>query len=155
MNLVRPYVIPALKQIYPNIPIEEAFGYETVLKRRNLNLPKTHHHDGFCIANNLSAQPTDTTYTLKKIHRHNRQTHRANPIKGGIRKRNQCPHEMFGFHRFDKVLVKGREAFIWGLRSRGCFVYKTIDEQKIAECSYKHTKHLENPRGFLITVKTY
>lgn len=155
MNLVRPYVIPAIKQAHPDIEVEETFGCETALKRRELNLSKSHVHDGFCIANNLKATLADATYLLKKIRRHNRQIHKANPLKGGIRKRNQCPHEVFGFHRFDKVKIKGQTAFITGLRLRGYFMFKSIKGQKVAECSYKQAQHLENPKGFLVEVSTF
>lgn len=153
MNLVRPYVLPSIKSAYLHMELQETYGYETAMKRRALGLEKAHEVDAFCIAGNLDAEMGPNFYRMRKVRRHNRQTHKVAPIKGGVRKRNQCPHEVFGFHRFDKVRVKGKEAFIWGLRSTGHFVYKTIEGQKVAECTYKRARHLESPKGLLVQLQ--
>ena len=154
MNLVRPYVLPAVHSQHPHLKLEETYGYETAIKRRSLGIHKSHESDAFCIANNLQAALGPNTYQMRKVRRHNRQIHKASPIKGGVRKRNQCPHEIFGFHRFDKVCIKGQEAFIWGLRSSGYFTFKDLNGQKIAECTYKRAKYLESPKSILVTLTT-
>lgn len=150
MNLVRPYVLPAIKSAYAHMELQETYGYETAMKRRALGLEKAHEVDAFCIAGNLDAEMGANFYRMRKIRRHNRQLHRVTPIKGGVRRRSQCPHKAHGFHRFDKVRIKGQEAFVWGLRKSGIFLYKTIDGEKVAECSYKRAKHLESPKGMLV-----
>ena len=97
MNLVRPHVLPAIRARHPYLELEETFGYETALKRRRLGLPKSHEADAFCVAGNLGAELGPNRYLMRKVRRHNRQIHKANPSKGGVRRRNQCPHEVFGF----------------------------------------------------------
>lgn len=72
-------------------------------------------------------------------------------LKGGVRKRQQAPYEVKGFRLFDKVRYGGREAFIFGRRSSGCFDIRLLTREKIsAGVSYKKLVLLEKRKTFLI-----
>ena len=87
-------------------------------------------------------------YAVKKIRRHNRQIHKANILKGGVKKLNQAPFEVCGFRLFDKVLYDGKECFVFGRRSSGYFDLRLLDGTKIhASASYKKLQILERPQG--------
>jgi N6-L-threonylcarbamoyladenine synthase len=64
--------------------------------------------------------------------------------KGGYRKLNQAPKEMFGFKHFDKVLLDNKEGFVFGRRKSGSFDIRTLDSTKLsAGISYKKLTLLE------------
>ena len=59
---------------------------------------------------------------------------------------------MQGFQRFDKVLYRGKECFIWGLRTSGYFQLKQIDGRKVHESAKaSELVLLEHSSGYLIT----
>ena len=52
---------------------------------------------------------------------------------------------------FDKVKYNGKECFIWGRRTSGYFVVKTIDGKVVHNsASYKKLKLLERSNNYLI-----
>ena len=58
----------------------------------------------------------------------NREYYRANLLKGGRRKANTVVGEVYGFRRYDVVLVDGKEeCWIDGLRSSGYFKLRYFD----------------------------
>jgi len=67
------------------------------------------------------------TYLQRFVRRHNRQIHKANTAKGGMRKRNQSVPIIKGFRLFDHVFYKGQECFIFGKRTSGYFDLRTLD----------------------------
>ena len=48
-------------------------------------------------------------------------------LKGGIRKLNQAPYEVYGFRLYDKVLCNGEAGFIFGRRTSGYFDVRRLD----------------------------
>jgi len=63
------------------------------------------------------AKPADNTYFIKQVRRNNRQLHKTNTLKGGVRKSNKAPYLVKGYRLFDKVLFDNRECFIFGRRA--------------------------------------
>lgn len=83
MGIMRWAFYNRLKELYSDVKM--TFGYITKNTRINNNLPKSHHVDAYCIANNMSAKRLEKHYYVKKVRRHNRQIHKANILKGGKR----------------------------------------------------------------------
>lgn len=138
-----------LKELYPGM-VFMTFGYITKNIRIENNLPKTHYVDARCITGNATAKPLGYYFYQKKVRNHNRQIHKNTILKGGYRKNNQAPKEVFGFQLFDKVKIKGEEAFIFGRRSSGSFDVRRLDGTKIsAGISYKKLKLLEKRKTIL------
>lgn len=70
--------------------------------------------------------------------------------KGGTRKRNQSPFELFGYRLFDKVKCKGEVGFIFGRRSSGYFDIRTLEGIKIsAGISYKKLELITKRKTYL------
>jgi N6-L-threonylcarbamoyladenine synthase len=68
-----------------------------------------------------------------------------------LRKKNQAPYEVKGFRLFDKVICKGKEAFIFGRRTSGSFDVRRLDGTRIsAGINYKKLRLLE-PRTTYLT----
>ena len=89
-------------------------------------------------------------FFFKKVRCHNRQIHKCKFLKGGIRKRNQAPYEIYGFRLFDKVKFKGQVAFIFSRRSTGRMDIRLLNGTKInASVGYKNLKLLETRKNFL------
>lgn len=63
--------------------------------------------------------------------RNNRQTHKANTLKGSIRKRNQAPYTVKGFRLFDRVRFCGSICFVTGRRMSGYLALRTLDGTKV------------------------
>ncbi|MBR5914560.1 MAG: hypothetical protein IKZ58_09390 [Selenomonadaceae bacterium] len=80
-------------------------------------MPKKHYVDAYCIAGNVHAERLKYFWYLKQVRKHNRQIHKLTINKGGTRKRNQSPFEIFGYRLFDKVKCKGEVGFIFGRRA--------------------------------------
>lgn len=138
-----------------SIPVKETCGYITKLLRETHSIQKSHVNDARCIARVPNAQPSDTLYRIRIVRNHNRQLHKANFIKGGIRKRNQAPYEVFGFRLWDKVLFNGQECFITGRRVSGYFVLKDFDGKKVhASASHKALTIVESATSYLIEKRT-
>lgn len=70
--------------------------------------------------------------------------------KGGTRKRNQAPFEVFGFRLFDKVKCNGEIGFIFGRRASGSFDIRKLDGTKIsAGISYKKLTLISKRRSLI------
>ena len=148
MGIMRWALLDKLREIYPNV--RNTYGYITKNNRIRLGLPKEHYIDAYCIAGNLEAERLPYYWYQKQVRKHNRQIHKTNFIKGGIRKRNQTPYVVFGFRLFDKVICKGETGFIFGRRSSGSFYVKRLDGEKIsAGISYKKLKLIGKRNTYL------
>lgn len=149
MGVMRWAFYNKLKEIYPDVKL--TYGYITKNIRIKYNLPKMHCVDAKCISGRPDAKPLDYYYYQKKVRCHNRQIHKVNILKGGIKKKNQAPYLVHGYRLFDKVLYEGRECFIFGRRSTGYFDLRLLSGEKIhASASYKKLQLLE-PRKSLLT----
>ena len=52
---------------------------------------------------------------------------------------------------FDKVLYQGRECFVWGRRTSGSFLLRTIDGAKVKDgVGYRNLTLLERSTNYLI-----
>lgn len=136
-----------------NIDISLTYGYITKNTRIRNGLDKTHTVDARCISGNPTVTPTNTTYIQKKIRCHNRQIHKANILKGGVKKANQAPHIVKGFRLYDKVKLNGQECFISGRRNTGYFALRTINNAVVNNnASYKNLDFCEATHGYITAV---
>ena len=148
MGIMRWTLLDKLREIYPDV--QNTYGYLTKNNRIRLELPKEHYVDAYCIAGNLEAKRLPYYWYYKQVRKHNRQIHKTNFIKGGIRKRNQTPYAVFGFRLFDKVICKGKTGFIFGRRTSGSFLVKSLCGEKISvSISYKKLKLIGKRQTYL------
>ena len=148
MGIMRWSLYNKLKELYPNV--ELTYGYLTKHKRIEKGLSKEHYNDAYCIAGNLKAEPLNTVVYQKKVRCHNRQIHKSNFLKGGIKKLNQAPYIVKDFRLFDKVKYQNTECFIFGRRTSGYFDLRKLDGTKIhPSASYKKLELLEARNNYL------
>ena len=148
MGIMRWSLYNKLKELYPNV--ELTYGYLTKHKRIEKGLSKEHYNDAYCIAGNLKAEPLNTVVYQKKVRCHNRQIHKANILKGGIKKLNQAPYIVKDFRLFDKVKYQNTECFIFGRRTSGYFDLRKLDGTKVGlSISYKKLELLQVRNNYL------
>lgn len=148
MGIMRWTFYNKLKEFYSNVSL--TYGYVTKNTRIRNNLPKEHRVDALCITGNPNIKRLDNWYYIKQTRKHNRQIHKANILKGGVKKLNQAPYLVKDFRLFDKVLFEGQECFIFGRRSTGYFDLRTLDGTKIhASASVKKLELLEQRKSLL------
>lgn len=149
MGIMRWAFYDKLKSIYPSVSM--TYGYITKNTRIAHGLPKEHYIDARCISGHPDAVANGAVYYQRKTRCHNRQIHKVNTIRGGIRKRNQAAFIVKGFRLFDKVRYKGQECFICGRRTSGYFDIRHLDGTRLnASVSYRHLTLLEKSKHFLI-----
>jgi N6-L-threonylcarbamoyladenine synthase len=124
MGIMRNYLLKELKATYQNV--KNTFGYITKNTRIQNNLLKSHRIDAFCIAGNIKAARLPYHFLQRQMRKHNRQIHKTNPSKKGIRKLNQAPYIVQGFRLFDKVLYNNIKCFVFGRRKSGYFDLRTL-----------------------------
>ena len=146
MNIIRWKLVNLLNCNY-------TYGYVTKYNRIKLGLEKSHRNDAFAIAGGDEQERSEVVYISKQVRRQNRSLYKANLLKNGRKKRNTIK-EVKGYRRFDKVLYKKRECFIFGLRSSGYFDLRDIKGNKIgASVNSKNLMFLECARGVIQEVK--
>ena len=79
-------------------------------------------------------------YKVRLVRRHNRQIHKQKVLKGGAKKPNQSPFEVFGFRLFDRVMFEGNYYFIFGRRKSGSFNIRDINGGNQRNVTYKKLK---------------
>ena len=120
------------------VVVRFTYGYKTAMARREHGIEKSHASDAYCIAGNFCAARNEyNVYLHKFVRRHNRCLHKSTILKGGIRKANQCPHEIFGFRLNDRVCYNGKDWFVHSRRTRGSFVLTDLGMTDKAEVSYR------------------
>lgn len=148
MGIMRWALLDKLKEIYPSV--KNTYGYITKSNRIRLGLPKEHYIDAFCIARNFNAERLPYFWYQKQVRKHNRQIHKMQFSKGGVRKRNQTPYAVFGFRLFDKVRCKGQTCFIYGRRLTGSFALKKLDGTPVSGgITYKKLRLIAKRKTFL------
>lgn len=149
MGIMRWAFYNKLKETYLNVNM--TYGYITKNIRIQNNLPKTHYIDARCISGNPQAKPLGYYFYQKKVRCHNRQIHKSNILKGGIKKRNQAPYIVKGYRLFDKVKYNNKEYFIFGRRANGFFDIRNLQGEKVnkGSISYKKLKLLETRKKYL------
>ena len=149
MGIMRWAFFNKLKEIYP-FDVKNTYGYITKNTRIRAGLPKKHYVDAFCIADNMQAERLHYYHYQKQVRKHNRQIHKLTINKGGTRKRNQSPFELFGYRLFDKVKCKGEVGFIFGRRASGSFDIRKLDGTKISDgISYKKLVLISKRKTYL------
>ena len=150
MGIMRWSFYNRLIKLYPAVSL--TYGYITKNTRIIHNLPKEHRIDALCISGNPLATRLDYFYFSKKVRCHNRQIHKANLLKGGIKKLNQAQFEVKGFQLFDKVQYQGKLYFVFGRRTSGFFDIRTLDGAKVnkGSVSCKTLKLVERRKTILI-----
>jgi len=95
----------------------------------------------------LTKKKLSVQFFIKQVRRCNRKLFR------GQRSHIKNTGERFikGFQRFDKVIFKGIECFIFGRRTSGYFDLRKIDGAKVhSSVNYKQISLLERAKPFLI-----
>ncbi|HZK61159.1 MAG TPA: hypothetical protein VFC41_03730, partial [Anaerovoracaceae bacterium] len=106
--------------------------------------------DAFCIAGNIKAKRVNHVYMQKFVRHSNRCLHKANLLKGGVRKSNKSPSLVKGYRLFDKVLYENKECFIFGRRATGYFDLRLLDGTKVhASANHKKLKLLNTAKTLL------
>ena len=130
MGIMRWAFYNRLKDLYGDI-VHMTYGYITKHTRISHNLPKEHYIDARCISENPDAIPNGEVFYQRKVRCHNRQIHKFNIGKGGIRKRNQADYKIKGFRLFDKVSANNKDWYIHGRRTKGAFVLKNLSGETL------------------------
>jgi N6-L-threonylcarbamoyladenine synthase len=140
MGIMRKSVFTGLKELFGDtIPCYETYGYITKNTRANACLPKEHVIDARCISDNSEVVSDGHYWIIRKLRANNRQLHKASILKGGIRKNNQAPREVYGYRLMDSVEYAGRACFVNARRQSGYFALSDISGKVLAgSVSYKH-----------------
>ena len=152
MNIMRWSLYNEIKEIYEPLGIEVrfTFGYKTKYERIRNGLSKDHYIDARVISGNPKAEPLDRVVIKKKVRRHNRKIYKDKILKGGIKKRNQCSYEIYGYHRYDLVRYENRLCYINSLRERGSFLIKDLCDTKWKkEVGYKKLERVQCRGGYI------
>lgn len=152
MNIMRWELYRRAKTLWQEVSL--TYGSITKHTRIHAGLEKSHRIDARCISGHPTARPAEHWFSIRQTRKHNRQVMKARMLKGGRHKRNQAPYLVHGFRLFDKVLLDGRQCFIFGRRSSGSFDVRRIDGTKVhAGISFRKLRFLETGRRFLITLE--
>ena len=82
---------------------------------------------------------------------HNRQLHKASILKGGIRKNNQAPKEVFGFRLMDTVKYDGQVCYVNSRRTSGYFSLVDINGKILTNSvSYKKLHRINHNNNYII-----
>jgi hypothetical protein len=144
MGIMKWKLYEELKSRYPNVSM--TFGYITKYNRIKYGIEKSHTSDAFVISKNFNAKRIEYQYLKRLVRRHNRQIHKMKILKGGKKKNNQAPFEVFGFRLFDKVLYNNEICFIYGRRKSGCFDIRDFDGKNSKNVTYKKLKLIRGKR---------
>ena len=152
MGIMRWNFYDNLKKKYESsgVPVSLTYGYITKHTRIQYNLPKEHYIDARCISGNPTADSNGEYFYQKKVRCHNRQIHKMKILKGGKKKNNQAPFEVFGFRLFDKVLYNNEINFIYGRRKSGNFNIRDFNGENPKDVSYKKLKLIRGKRHPII-----
>lgn len=144
MGIMKWKLYDELKSKYDNVSM--TFGYITKYNRIKYGIEKSHTSDAFVISRNFNAKRIEYQYLKRLVRRHNRQIHKMKILKGGKKKNNQAPFEVFGFRLFDKVLYNNEINFIYGRRKSGCFDIRDFDGKNSKNVTYKKLKLIRGKR---------
>ena len=148
MGIMKWRLYDELKSRYSNVSM--TFGYITKYNRIKYRIEKSHTSDAFVISKNFNAKRIEYQYLKRLVRRHNRQIHKMKILKGGKKKNNQAPFEVFGFRLFDKVLYNNEINFIYGRRKSGNFNIRDFNGENPKDVSYKKLKLIRGKRHPII-----
>lgn len=144
MGIMKWKLYEELKSRYDNVSM--TFGYITKYNRIKYGIEKSHTSDAFVISRNFNAKRIERQYLKRLVRRHNRQIYKMKILKGGKKKNNQAPFEVFRFRLFDKVLYNNEICFIYGRRKSGCFDIRDFDGKNSKNVTYKKLKLIRGKR---------
>ena len=149
MGIMRKTLLNRLRTIYSNV--QETYGYITKNTRISNNLPKEHYIDARCISGNPQVKPLDYYLYQKCVRRQNRQIHKNNLLKNGVKKSNQLSGNVFGFELFDSVIYQHKKYFVFGKRKTGYLDIRDLFGNKVnnGSISYKKLKKVCNNKTIL------
>lgn len=147
MGIMKWKLYEKCKNMFPNVSM--TFGYITKHNRIKYNIQKSHITDALVISKNFNAIQLPYYYKIKLVRRHNRQIHKMKIMKGGKKKMNQSPFEVFGFRLFDRVVFKNDIYFVYGRRESGSFNIRNINGESKRNASYKKL-NLSRLKRFMI-----
>lgn len=145
MGIMKWRLYNELKSLYPDVKM--TFGYITKYNRIKYDIEKSHTSDAFIISKNFNAERLGFSYNIRLTRRHNRQIHKMKILKGGVKKSNQCPFELFGFRLFDRIKFNNQYYLIYGRRKSGQFNIRDFDGKNTKEVSYKKIKLCRGKRN--------
>lgn len=148
MGIMKWRLYDELKSRYSNVSM--TFGYITKYNRIKYGIEKSHTSDAFVISKNFNAKRIEYQYLKRLVRRHNRQIHKMKILKGGKKKNNQAPFEVFGFRLFDKVLYNNEINFIYERRKSGNFNIRDFNGENPKDVSYKKLKLIRGKRHPII-----
>lgn len=148
MGIMKWKLYEELKSRYDNVSM--TFGYITKYNRIKYGIEKSHTSDAFVISRNFNAKRIERQYLKRLIRRHNRQIHKMKILKGGKKKNNQAPFEVFGFRLFDKVLYNNEIFFVYGRRKSGNFNIRDFNGENPKDVSHKKFKLIRGKRHPII-----
>lgn len=148
MGIMKWRLYDELKSRYSNVSM--TFGYITKYNRIKYGIEKSHTSDAFVISKNFNAKRIEYQYLKRLVRRHNRQIHKMKILKGGKKKNNQAPFEVFGFRLFDKVLYNNEINFIYGRGKSGNFNIRDFNGENPKDVSYKKLKLIRGKRHPII-----
>ena len=126
------------------------YGYITKQKRAELDLPKSHTNDAFLIAGGTIQNRVGVEYLMQQVRKCNRKLFKGD--RSHIK--NTAERFICGFQRFDRVLWRRIECFIFGRRKTGYFALRKLDGTKIhASAKAKELSLLERAKTLLIERK--
>lgn len=148
MGIMKWKLYDELKSKYDNVSM--TFGYITKYNRIKYGIEKSHTSDAFVISRNFNAKRIERQYLKRLVRRHNRQIHKMKILKGGKKKNNQAPFEVFRFRLFDKVLYNNEICFIYGRRKSGNFNIRDFNGENPKDVSHKKLKLIRGKRHPII-----
>lgn len=150
MGIMKWRLYETLKSKFSNISM--TFGYITKYNRIRNNIEKSHISDTFVISNNFNAKRLGFLYKIKLVRRHNRQIHKMKIQKGGVKRLNQSPFEVFGLRLFDRVKIDNKFYFIYGRRRTGRFNIRDINGENSKDVMYKKL-NLSRCKRFMVKIE--
>jgi len=157
MNITKDRIFEEVKKMFPENDVRKTYGYITRRNRVISGLEKSHTNDALIISKNFNAVPEEQTIEVKHMRRHNRQIHKKNSIKGGIRKKNQAEHFIKGFALNDFVCLDNQATgFITGRMSNGFVTIKSMDGERIHKktvVSMKRIRLIRRAKGVIYEYK--
>jgi len=122
------------------------YGYITKHNRIKLGLKKSHSNDAFIIAGGSTQKRNDQIFWIKQVRKCNRKLFKGKRSH----LKNTAPRFVKEFQRFDKVLWKNIECFIFGRRSTGYFDIRMLNGHKLSSSAKaKDLKLLETFKTLL------
>ncbi len=126
--------------------VSHTYGYITKQRRIELGLEKSHINDAFAIAGGKGQSRLSNYYLIQQVRKQNRRLFKGK--RSHIR--NTAPRFIEGFQRYDKVLYRREECFIYGRRSAGYFNLRKLDGDVIHQSAkVKELKLLETFKTLL------